>query len=561
MNDYSDQLTNIIKLHKEGNFKASIPILKKFLENDNNNPELLKLLSFTELQVGNINESIKIINKAINIKPDIAEYYLIRGFSHMKNENFITAIKDFEKSIEKDSNLKDAYFNAGVAYSKINDLQKSIDYYNKVLELDPNDSRAYTNLAYLEVDMNEYDSALIKINKSIKINNKNLNLFLLRGNINKDLKNFDEAMSDFDKVISDSENSNNLSFYYEGLYNKSLLELLLGNYNEGWDLYENRFHIEEHQKFEQFKQKEIFDKIIKKKIPYLNKINNLKNSNILVTCEQGVGEHIIFLPLVLEAAKIAQSVTLLIDPRLIPLCQRSFKGISFLPLGSKNIQLDEYKNKLSMLKNINFDYQISVASLSRFFRKNLQDFKKTPKKFLEVNSGLRNNIKKELNINQNKKIVGISWRSFKSSLRYLKNIDLKELGLIFKDLKIELVNLQYGEVDDEINDFVKKTNIVIHKIKHDIKKDLDALTSLIDLCDLVISTDSVTVRLSGAINKETWLLIPNVSTFFYQLNTSNCLWSPCVKLYRQDKRADWTNILDDMRKDLIKRYNQVLIGG
>ena len=29
MNDYSVKLSNIIKLHKEGNFKASIPILKK----------------------------------------------------------------------------------------------------------------------------------------------------------------------------------------------------------------------------------------------------------------------------------------------------------------------------------------------------------------------------------------------------------------------------------------------------------------------------------------------------------------------------------------------------
>ena len=555
MNDYSDQLTNIIKLHKDGNFKASIPILKKVLENDNNNTELLKLLSFTELQIGNINESLKTINQAISIKPDVAEYYLIRGFSHMKNEDYKIAIKDFEKAIDKDSNLKDAYFNAGVAYSKINELQKSVNYYNKVLGLDPNDNRAYTNLAYVKVDMNDYESALDEVNKSIKIDNKNLNLYLLRGNINKDLKNFNEAKLDFDKVISDSKKSNNFIFYYEGLYNKSLLELLLGNYNEGWDLYESRFHIEEHQKFEQFKQKEIFHKIIKKEIPYLNKIENLKGSKILVICEQGVGEHVIFLPLISEAAEIAQSVTLLIDSRLIPLCKRSFKDIIFLPLENKDVQHDEYKNKLSMLEKTNFDYQVSVASLPRFFRKNVQDFKKTPKKFLEVNSKLRNDIKKELNIKPNKKIVGISWRSFKSSLRYLKNIELKELGLIFKNLEIELVNLQYGEVDDEINNFVKKTNIVIHKIKHDIKKDLDTLTSLIDLCDLVISTDSVTVRLSGAINKETWLLIPNVSTFFYQLNTINCLWNPCIKLYRQDKRADWTNILNVMRQDLIKRYN------
>ena len=118
-----------------------------------------------------------------------------------------------------------------------------------------------------------------------------------------------------------------------------------------------------------------------------------------------------------------------------------------------------------------------------------------------------------------------------------------------------MVNLQYGNVDDEINNFVKETNIPIRKIKYDLTKDLDALTSLIDLCDLVVSTDSVTVKLSGAINKETWLLIPNVSTFYYQLNSTNCLWFPSIKLYRQDKRASWTNILSSMRQDLIKRYN------
>ena len=50
-----------------------------------------------------------------------------------------------------------------------------------------------------------------------------------------------------------------------------------------------------------------------------------------------------------------------------------------------------------------------------------------------------------------------------------------------------------------------KKQILIHKIKFDIKKDLDALC-LIDLCDLVISTDNVTVRLSGSINKETWII-------------------------------------------------------
>jgi len=556
MKDYSDQLPKIIQLHKEGNFKASIPILRKILESDKNNTELLKILSFTELKIGNINESIKTITKAISIKPDEAEYYLFRGFSHMNNEDFKLAIKDFEKSIDKDSNLKDAYFNAGVAYSKINDLKKSVDYYNKLLELDPNDSRAYTNLAYIKNDMGEYDSALMEVNKSIRINNKDLNLYLLRGKINIELKNFDDAILDFDKVISEGKSLNQPNFYHEGLYNKSLLKLLLGNYKEGWNLYENRLLIEKHQKFEEFKQNEIFGKIIKNKIPYLDKMDNLRDSDILIICEQGIGEHVIFLPLILEAAKIAQSVTLLIDQRLVPLCERSFEDIVFLPLGTKDMYNSEYKKELSILEKKKFDYHISVASLSRFFRKNIEDFKKTPEKFLKVNNKIKNDIKKELNINQNKKkIIGISWRSFKSPFLNKKDINLKKLGLIFKDLDIKLVNLQYGNVDDEIDNFVKETNIPIRKINYDIKKDLDALTSLIDLCDLVISTDSVTVKLSGAINKETWLLIPNVSTFFYQLNRKDCLWFPSIKLYRQDKRDSWTNILNNMRQDLIKRYN------
>ncbi len=555
MNDYSDQLSNIIQLHKDGKFKESIPLLKKILKNNNNNTELLKISSFTELQVGNIDTSIKIINKAISIKPDVAEYYLIRGFSFMKNQDYFSALKDFEEVISKNQNLKDAYLNAGVAYSKINELKKSANYFKKVIELDPNDSRGYTNLAYVKVEMNDCESALEEVNKSIKIDKKNLNLYLLRGNIKKELGKFNDAMLDFDKVIFDSKKLNESNFYYQGLYNKSLLELLLGNFKEGWDLYENRFHIDQHRQFEQFKQKEIFDEIIKKKIPNLEKVDNLKDSKILIICEQGVGEHVIFLPLITEAAKIAKSITLLIDSRLIPLCQRSFKNIVFLPLGNNRISDNEYKNKVSILKKTSFDYQISIASLSKFFRKNIQDFKKTPKKFLNINEDLKKDIKKELSIYQNKKFIGISWRSFRSSFQYLKNIDLKELGLIFKDLNIELINLQYGEVNDEISDFVKETNIPIRKIKYDIKNNLDALTSLIDLCDLVISTDSVTVRLSGAINKETWLLIPSVSTFFYLQDRSDCVWSPCVKLYRQDKRTNWSNILNNMRQDLIKRYN------
>ena len=111
-------------------------------------------------------------------------------------------------------------------------------------------------------------------------------------------------------------------------------------------------------------------------------------------------------------------------------------------------------------------------------------------------------------------------------------------------------------MDDEINRFVKATKIpILNNKSFDLKKDLDALTCLIDLCDLVVSTDNVTVRLSGAINKDTWLILPHIPLFFYLLNRSDCLWYPSLKLYRQDKRASWSSVLAELRKDLLNRYN------
>ena len=76
---------------------------------------------------------------------------------------------------------------------------------------------------------------------------------------------------------------------------------------------------------------------------------------------------------------------MLIDHRLIPLCERSFKNINFLPLGDKNISDNDYNKKVSLLKKINFNYQISTASLPKFFRNEISDFEKNPTNFFKTN--------------------------------------------------------------------------------------------------------------------------------------------------------------------------------
>ena len=115
-------------------------------------------------------------------------------------------------------------------------------------------------------------------------------------------------------------------------------------------------------------------------------------------------------------------------------------------------------------------------------------------------------IRNELNLS-GKIVIGVSWRSFNTRYK-AKSVQLKDMEHIFSGLDVVLVNLQYGDVEDEIREFKEATGIdVLQCASVDNKEDLDGLAALIEVCDLVVSTSNVTVHIAGALAKETWVLI------------------------------------------------------
>ena len=119
-----------------------------------------------------------------------------------------------------------------------------------------------------------------------------------------------------------------------------------------------------------------------------------------------------------------------------------------------------------------------------------------------------------------------------------------------------LLNLQYGDVDNEIKEFTKSTGIeVLQCGSVDNREDLDGLAALIELCDLVVSTSNVTVHLAGALGKETWVLLPYVANFWWLLDRTDSIWYPTLKLYRQKKFQDWGNVLFTVTTDLSKFFS------
>jgi glycosyl transferase family 9 (putative heptosyltransferase) len=80
--------------------------------------------------------------------------------------------------------------------------------------------------------------------------------------------------------------------------------------------------------------------------------------------------------------------------------------------------------------------------------------------------------------------------------------------------------------------------------------DFDDTAALIEQLDLVISVDTSTAHLAGALGKPVWLLNRFDTCWRWLLHRNDSPWYPSLRLYRQERWGDWDSVLQNVRCDL-----------
>ena len=145
-----------------------------------------------------------------------------------------------------------------------------------------------------------------------------------------------------------------------------------------------------------------------------------------------------------EVKEMCSSLSVYVDPRLESLCRRAMPEIHFV-------------KDLGALEFVECDYHLPLGSVPGLIRNDISDFDRAVKGYLKADPQRVQSIKDELKLT-GKTVIGISWRSFNTRYKN-KSIQLSNLERIFADLDVVLVNLQYGDVEDEIRDFKDATGI------------------------------------------------------------------------------------------------------
>jgi hypothetical protein len=262
----------------------------------------------------------------------------------------------------------------------------------------------------------------------------------------------------------------------------------------------------------------------------------LEGRRVLVRCYHGLGDTIQFARYLPALRAIARDVIVWAQPQLVPLVRTVSEGLVVLPLHDG-------------VPDVDYDVDIEIMELAYAFRTTLETIPtKVPYLHLPDASGhdAGNRTARAAVRGPHICSIGIAWRA--GDWNPERSIDFTLLTPWFDDtgLDVRWHSLQFDRRAGES-----------HPRLHAFEE--------IDFCDtavrmqsmaLVVSIDSMSAHLAGALGVPVWTLLPHDADWRWLETRGDSPWYPTMRLFRQDRTGDWDRVLRNVHHALREGRHQ-----
>jgi tetratricopeptide (TPR) repeat protein len=468
-------------------------------------------------------QSLNDINKAIELNPDDSEVYLHKGIVLSELKQFTEALDCFNHVLalnpqnhfagnNRGNVLKDChalysevYLHKGNVLLELRQFSTALECFDQVIALQPDHFFAYNNRGNALKELNRLDEAYCSYEFAIKLNPDYAETYCNCGNALNDMQRFDEARQHFQQAIALDQDC-------AGAYwNIALLDLLHGNFTEGWQLYEWRWRSVQKEFSNRFEQ------------PVWLGAENLTDKSLLIYFEQGLGDFIQFCRFLPLLNSVAKHVIVETPKPLIKL-------LSSLP---GKFEIMEQGQTLP-----DFDFQCPIMSLALAFKIDLNTLPATIP-YLFADPVKAEYWQHRLGI-KSKPRIGLVWSG--STVHKSDHNRSIPLGL-FRPLwrlpvEIHALQKEINPADAEL--LANDASVFVH---HQELQDFADTAALIAQMDLVISVDTSVAHLAGALGKPVWILLAYSCDYRWMLERSDSPWYPSAHLFRQQQPGDWVHVI------------------
>jgi hypothetical protein len=87
--------------------------------------------------------------------------------------------------------------------------------------------------------------------------------------------------------------------------------------------------------------------------------------------------------------------------------------------------------------------------------------------------------------------------------------------------------------------------------------DFAGTAGLIAAMDLVISIDTATAHLAGAMAKPTWVMLAHHADWRWLDGRADSPWYPTMRLFKQERAGEWTGVVERVGRELIERVRAI----
>ena len=481
-------LNNAISLIKAKEFTEAKKLLLKAKGIDSFDPSIFRLSAIVAAMEYEFSDALVLINRAVELAPTDGVIHSNRGNILKELGRYDEALIALDRAIKLAPNYAEAYNNKGNVLQELYRYEDALEWYDRAIDLNPQYAEAYSNM----------------------------------GNALKLLDRHEEALENYHAATTINPQ------YFDAYWHKALTQLRNGDFESGWKNYEARW----------FKSSPV--KFSFQYIPRLESESGLCGKKILVWSEQGLGDSIQFSRYIKFLSLNGAEVVFLVPHALLEVFAPLKKYCTLTTV----IDDDSYFDFHSPLLSLPLVFSTETSSVPADVPYITPDPEKV--KALLPCIEASNQVK-----------VGLIWNGgFRIGAPELwavnkrRNIELDQIAALRGVQGVDFYSLQKG--DPAESELAARKDQVWPELINCVHllNDFSDTAALMECLDLIISVDTSSAHLAGALGKPVWILNRYDSCWRWLKGREDSPWYPTAKIYQQKHPGNWDEVIVRVKADL-----------
>lgn len=500
----------------QGRFDVALASIDDALREQRDSVDALNLKGALLARCGRTEDAVLCFDRALAIAPEAVECHYNKGTLLYSAGRHREALRSFDRALTLKPDFPEALTNMGIALTALEAFDEALESFDKALTLRARFPQALCNRGAAYAAMRRFDEAIASYSAAIAELPNYAEAYASRAVAYSETADLEHALADFSRATALAPNDPSFK------WNQAISMLLAGDFERGLSGFE-------------WRPEGRLGSAPRPSGPYWLG-ESLANRTILLRAEQGLGDTIQFCRYVPLVAAMGARVILDVQPQLKPLLA-NLEGVNHLIARGEKAPA--------------YDCLCSLLSLPLSFHTRMETIPANVP-YLKAQATRMREWRERLAIKDNVLNVGVAWAGRSGRIDSGRSIPLHFFAPLSCVANVRLISLQKEFGIDQLAHLPDGMRVeTLGDFDASGEAFLDS-AALLESLDLVVTSDSAIAHLAGALGRPVWVALKFAPDWRWLLKRDDSPWYPTMRLFRQQRLDDWTDVFAMIAGELQK---------